>query len=368
MSCDIIIPVFNQKQYTQNSLVSIKKNTRPGCRIIIVDDKSNDPDSVKFLSDIEDKNIKIIRNGQNLGWVKSVNRGLAESSAEYVCVMNNDTLVTDGWLDEMIAVAEKEPDIGLVNPVWEKPDNISIEKFANGLRRHLGKYIETDWVRGFCFLIKREVINRIGGLDEAYSPGYYDDCDYSVRALRAGFRPVRAKASYVYHYQNATHKTALKKEGMDYLLVKHKELFYERWGRPLKIVFIFSGKTCDKKKIEDMLFSLARQQHHIYIWAINKYIPPIEHTNVKVNLIPAFLFSLFTFLNIINNLGRNINKRYDLIFTDDVKLINLFLFFGLTKKVKIFLEDFDNPVVNSRIKNYIEDVKNERKIDGSNIN
>ena len=337
-------------------------------RVIIVDDKSTDLESLKFLSDIADEKIKIVHNQENLGWVKSVNQGLKESTAEYVCVMNNDTLVTDGWLDEMITVAEKEPDIGLVNPEWEKPARISIEDYAKGLKKSNGEFIETDWARGFCFLVKREVINRIGGLDEAYSPGYYDDCDYSVRAIKAGFRPVRAKASYVYHYRNRTHESVLKEEGMDSLLAKHKKLFYERWGKSLRIAFIFSGKTCDKKKIEDIFFSLARQQHRIYIWGKNEDMPQIEHTNVKVNLIPAFLFGLFTFLNIINNLGRNINKRYDLIFTDDVKFINLFLFFGLTKKVKIFLDDFDNPVVNSRIKNYIEDVKNERKVDGSNIN
>lgn len=362
MPCDIIIPVFNQKKYTESCIVSIGKNTRQGYRIIIVDDKSSEPDAVKFLGGIKDENIKIIRNTENLGWVKSVNRGIKESSAEYVCIMNNDTLVTDGWLSEMIAVAEKAPDIGLVNPEWEKPDKAAIDDYAQSLTKYRGQFIETDWVRGFCFLVKRQAINKIGGLDEAYSPGYYDDCDYSVRALRAGFRPVLAKGAYVYHYRNGTHESVLKKEGMNSLLGKHKELFYKRWGRPLRLVFIFTKKIADGKAVEDMLFSLARQQHRLYIWVANKDIPQIEHTNVEVRILSKALFCIFAGVNVFNNLWRNKSKRYDVIFTDDRWLFNIFLIFGFAKKVKIALEDFNDSAIGGKITGCVGDIKNKANV------
>ncbi|MDP1853678.1 MAG: glycosyltransferase family 2 protein [Candidatus Omnitrophota bacterium] len=361
MPCDIIIPVFNQKQYTQSCLESIKRHTHTDYRIIIVDDNSSDAETVKFLDAVKNDNIKVIRNEQNLGWVKSVNRGLAESSAEYVCIMNNDTLVADGWFSEMIAVAEKEPDIGLVNPVWEKPDRISIEDYARGLKKYAGQFIETDWARGFCFLVKRKVIDKIGGLDEAYSPGYSDDWDFSVRAIRAGFRCIRSKAAYVYHYRNKTHKGAFEQSLWDNLIKKNNELFYQRWGKPLRIVFIFSGKTCDKKKIEDMLFSLARQQHHIYIWAINKYMPHIAHTNVEVSFIPRFLFYLFVLASLINNFYRNIDKRYNALFMGDSYFLNLFSVFGITRKTHIFLTDFNDATVCERIQKHIGEVKASKK-------
>lgn len=368
MSCDIIIPVFNQRQYTQDCLNSIKKNTLTDYRIIIVDDKSIDLDSLKFLSGINDTNIKIIHNQENLGWVKSVNRGIEESSAEYVCVMNNDTLVSSGWLSEMIAVAEKEPDIGLVNPEWEKPGRVSIEDYARSLKKYSGEFIETDWVRGFCFLVKKEVIDKIGGLDEAYSPGYYDDCDFSMRAIKAGFRCVRAKRAYVYHYRNKTHADVLRNGHMALLLEKHKQIFYERWGRPLRLVFIFTKKITDRKAVEDMLFSLARQQHHIYIWASTKDAPRIKHTNVRVNIFPKILFGLFVLVNIVNNIGRNISKKYNAIFANDAGISGLLLFFGLGKKAAISLMDFNSAGIGQDIIRQVESIKNEREIIRSNYN
>lgn len=356
MPCDIIIPVFNQKRYTQECIESIKKNTAVGYRIIIVDDESDEPEMLSYLDRLRADNIVIIRNKENLGWVKSVNCGIAASSAEYVCIMNNDTLATDGWLKEMTAVSEKAPDIGLVNPEWEKPERLSVEDYANRLKKFSGEFIETDWARGFCFLVKREVINRIGGLDEAYSPGYYDDCDYSVRALRAGFRPVRAKAAYVYHYRNATHDTTLNKEGMNSLLAKHKELFYEHWGKPLRIVFVFSGKIAEKDAIENILFSLARRQHRLYLWGTNNNMPRIEHTNTEVRVLPKALIGLFTAVDVLNNLCRNKSKRYNIIFTDDARLVNLFSIFRLNNKVKIFLLNFNNSAVSAEIANYVDSV------------
>ena len=116
MTCDIVIPVYNQLGYTQACLASIKKHTRYPHQIIIVDDASN-RETQEYLDDLDKKQeIIVIRNETNLGWLKSANRGLSQAKAEYICLMNNDTVVTEGWLEEMIDIAEKEKDIGLVNP------------------------------------------------------------------------------------------------------------------------------------------------------------------------------------------------------------------------------------------------------------
>lgn len=370
MSCDIIIPVFNQRKYTEGCIESIKKNTASDYRIIIIDDKSNDPEMLSYLGELKDDNIRIVRNEKNLGWVGSVNRGIKESNAEYVCVMNNDTIVADGWLDEMIRIAQREADIGLVNPEWEKPERVSIADYARSLKKYSGEFIETDWVRGFCFLVKREVVNRIGGLDEAYSPGYYDDCDYSVRALRAGFRPVLARASYVYHYRNRTHESVLKKEGMDSLLAKHKELFCQRWGRPLRIAFIFSGKIIDTDKniIKNLLLKLVRDQHHLYLWAQYNQNRLIQHTNFKLSLLPKFLIWLFALGNIINNLGRSMNKRYDIIYINDKRLAGLFSMLRLNKCVKIIFSHLSDSSEIEQVLSEVESIKNERKIISRNLN
>ena len=343
MTCDIIIPIFNQVKFTSECVESIIKNTKIFYRIIIIDDNSNDPAMADFLDSIAGPNIKIIRNPDNLGWVRSVNRGLGESSAQYVCIMNNDTIVTGGWLSQMIAVAEKQKDIGLVNPVWEKPGRTTISGYAKRLKEKFDRqYIETDWVRGFCFLVKRGVLDKIKGLDEDYGPGYYDDCDFSVRAIKAGFRCVRAKAAYVYHHRNITHRNAFKQKYLDDLLRRNRKIFYRRWGRPLRIVFVFSQPIKDKEKIQDLLFKLARGQHHLYIWAKDKEMPKVSHTNTKLVSLGALFFRPLIFLSVLNNITRNISKRYDIILTSDILLYNLFSKFGLTKRMKAVLVDFNS--------------------------
>jgi len=353
MICDIIIPIFNQVEYTGKCVESIRKSTNISYRIIIIDDNSDDSAMVDFLRSIGGSNIKVIHNPDNLRWVRSVNRGLGESSAEYVCIMNNDTIVSDGWLGQMVAVAEKQKDIGLVNPEWEKPVKVSIEDYAKSLKKFSGEFIETDFIRGFCFLIKRDVLDKLKGLDEDYSPGYYDDCDFSLRAIRNGFRCVRAKAAYVYHHTNISYSNIQRNK----LMKKNKELFYRRWGRPLRILFAFNGKVNGPMRIEEIIYSLLRNQHHLYIWATNKKTPKVIHTNAKLVFSGVLFFRPRIFLCVLNNTMRNINKRYDIVLTGDTLLYNLFLKSGLSKKIKTVLVDFNSYSLAVTIGNHINNIK-----------
>ena len=364
MTCDIIIPIFNQVKFTRECVESIRKSTSISYRIIIIDDNSNDPAMVNFLGSIGDSNTKVIHNLNNLGWVKSVNRGLDESSAEYICVMNNDTIVTDGWLAQMIAVAKKQKDIGLVNPEWEKPQRVSIQDYAKSLKKLSGEFIETDFIRGFCFLIKRDVLDKIGGLDEDYSPGYYDDCDFSLCAIKAGFRCVRAKAAYVYHHRNISYSNAERNK----LMEKNKGLFYKRWGRPLRILFVFNKKVDDPNHIEELIYSLLRNQHHLYIWLKDKEMLEVSHTNAELLYPGVLFFRPLIFLAALNNAMRNINKRYDVIFTNDDLLIRMLSFFKIDKKISTNLVDFDNCSIAVKIGAEVENKRDERKVNGGNNN
>src|SRR3990167_9235110 len=116
MICDIIIPVWNQLEFTKNCIDSISKNTRD-FRLIIIDNAS-DSQTRDFLGALKDRGdpILLVRNEQNLGFVKAANQGMRLSDAPYICLLNNDTLVTAGWLEEMVSILEKNPNIGLLNP------------------------------------------------------------------------------------------------------------------------------------------------------------------------------------------------------------------------------------------------------------
>ena len=171
-SCDIVIPVFNKPDITAVCLDSIIKHTHSPHRMILIDNGS-DENTKKLLADFKasHNNVLLIRSEDNLGWVRAVNRGIELSKAPYVCIMNNDTVVeTDDWLTKLIGIAETEPGIGLVNPEFGD------EKKAISPARHSARpFVEIDFCRGYCIVIRRAVIDKIGGLDEAYGLGYYDD-------------------------------------------------------------------------------------------------------------------------------------------------------------------------------------------------
>jgi GT2 family glycosyltransferase len=241
MSCDIIIPVYNQLNYTKACLDSIKEHTDCQHRIIVVDDAS-DQDTAGYLDRLSSSGeIVLLRNENNLGWLKSVNKGIEYSKAEYVCVMNNDTLVYPGWLSEMVKIAEKNAQIGIVNPLWELPKTFFGTRnayFRAIVSKQKSKFVETDWARGFCFLTKRAVIEKIGGLNEVFSPRYFEDWDYSIRAINAGFICVRALGAFVWHHKNITYENVFGKSGMNKEFEEKRKIFCARWGEPLRILLI----------------------------------------------------------------------------------------------------------------------------------
>src|SRR3989338_1707235 len=108
MMCDIVIPVWNQPTFTKECIESIVKNTDVDYRLIIIDNASGEETKSYLESLKEQRGLKLllIRNENNLGFLKAANQGMRLSDAQYICLINNDTLVTDGWLSEMIEVAQ----------------------------------------------------------------------------------------------------------------------------------------------------------------------------------------------------------------------------------------------------------------------
>lgn len=308
-ACDIIIPVWNKLQLTRDCLDSIYPNTPERFNLIIIDNASNS-ETKSFLRNFKSShdNVFLIENEENLGWVKAVNQGLRLSLSPFICLMNNDTLVrTNGWLSEMIRIAGTENDIGLVNPCFE----IKKCKAAKGC------YTEMDFCRGHCLLIKRAVIDRIGMFDEAFGIGYNDDDDFSIRAIRAGFRCVMANNVVVEHIRESTFLTIFSQKRISEFQKKNKQLLAKKWGRRLRLVFIISH-VADVDKISALLFTLARRQHKINVWNLSKPLG-LEHTSIMERLFPSFCPPFIFSLMLYFNRHKKKPKRYDLIFSDDKK-------------------------------------------------
>ena len=294
MRCDIIIPVWNERELTDRCIESIEKNTTLGYRIILVDNASN-TETASYLKDLSEKNkdtVTLMRNEENLGFPKAVNQGIAISNAPYLCILNNDTEVYKGWLEEMINVAELNSDIGMVNPA---SNNLGYQKPQEGLS---GKWIEMSSCIGFCMLIKREVVQKIGKLDEIYSPGNFEDTDFSRRAIKAGYKCVMAKGAYVYHVQNTGFK---KRKDWDEKFKKNQDVFNKRWGKIKRVAFIIKDiKEADLKITEQSVKDFLKTGDRVYIFLKkgSARLALEEHGSLRIVEMAGLMFGLKVLWNV----------------------------------------------------------------------
>src|SRR3989338_9791241 len=115
--CDIIIPVWNELESTKECINSLLKFTKYPYRLIVIDNGSREPTRT-YLDGIKNifSDFLLIRNDINLGFVKAVNLGVAASNNPYICLLNNDAVVTEGWLNSLVDTVEGGPkNIGIAN-------------------------------------------------------------------------------------------------------------------------------------------------------------------------------------------------------------------------------------------------------------
>lgn len=326
--CDIILPVCDQFQFTKNCIESIIAKTRTPYRIIVINNGKNE-ETKSYLAEAKKKlgdKIVIVQNQTNIGWVKALNQGIAMSSSPYLVFQNDDTVVTENWLGKMIKILEENENIGIVNPSWElRPNYMSIDDYGKLVeKKNRGKFIETDWARGFSVVVKRKVIERIGNIDEVYGLAYFDDWDFSVRAINAGFLVVLALDTYVYHHRNVTFFEVLKGPKWNELFEKNRIIYYAKWGKPLRVLIVLDKDSCkdnvELNGIVDTVFYLARKQHHVYVWSPFNVGQRFRHTNVIFNCYNKLLLRPAVLLEIYLNSKKKDAKRYNAVFSFDRKI------------------------------------------------
>jgi len=342
--CDIIIPVWNQMKLTKECVESINRHTIFSYRIIFIDNASNKPAKqyLESLSKRDNSKFVILKNEKNVGFIKAVNRGMRFSDAGYVCIMNNDTVATPHWLSEMCDILERCPDIGIVNPssntFGQFPGDLGIDNFADSLKSFKGKFQELYTCRAFSMVIIRDVIKKIGFLDEGYEIGYFDDNDYSKRAQKAGYKTVRAKASYVYHKESRSFSKL--KEKNDIFRANEKK-FESKWGRRLRIGYIIPSINSEEEafEISSNVNKIAQMQHEIWIFSARCNVEKctfIDHDNIRF----FYITKLFlTFIALIKILKRRKKKKVILILTNSKFTKDIFSILEVFTGAKIFPDD-----------------------------
>ena len=234
----IVIPAWDGLPHTIACLESIGCHTPEKHEVIVVNNGSTDG-TREWLEARPD--IKAIHNETNLGFPVACNQGMKAARGDQIVLLNNDTIVTPGWLRRMIEAMNTAPDIGLVGPRSNSvsgPQQIAQVGY-NALteldgwawewgKRRRGEVMPVSRLVGFCLLIRQEVIEQVGVFDERFGLGNFEDDDLAKRAQAAGWKLLIANDSFIHHWGGQTFAA----HGVDFagLMAANQQIFNEKWA------------------------------------------------------------------------------------------------------------------------------------------
>ena len=239
----VVIVTYNNVQLTQGCIDSLLRNSAyPNLELIIIDNASRDDtrNYLRYLARTE-PDVSIVLNERNLGFAAANNQGLRLARGRYLVLLNNDTLVPKGWLAPLLRHLE-DPQVGLVGPTTNAVGNeakVSIdyshlddlEDFADRrARQYRGRSFDIPMLAMYCVALRREVLEQVGWLDEAFGIGMFEDDDYSRRVQAAGLRTVCAEDGFIHHYGQASFKALIASGEYQRLWEKNQAYFESKWG------------------------------------------------------------------------------------------------------------------------------------------
>ena len=291
LNVDIIIPVWNRPVETRNALVSLIAFS-PGARLVLVDNGS-DRETERLLEEFAEglgDQALLLKTSRNQGFVKAVNRGLARGEAEFLVLVRNTSIVSDGWLEPMLEVARSRPDAGLIVPRLEPADT----QRKPPQRPRLPVVTEVAQGSFATLLVRKELFERQGGFDETMDGGLWCLKDYSRRALRSGYVTIAAEGGVVSYSDEVPLGSLSRREETEH---RSAALYRERWGSEEFFGVFFPAETEGEFARARLLVLLrgARMGHSFTVVAHHRLYRMLEgdgftnlHRNIRVVSLPRF--------------------------------------------------------------------------------
>lgn len=292
----IIIPAYNHLDLTVQCLNSIVRNSNmKSLEIILINDGSTDG-TKEWSKSLERKfNLSVIDHQQRIGFTKSCLEGMKLAGGDYIILLNNDTLVTPNWLlhlENSLFEARrryKNPNFHLVGPMSNNVPGLQQVKIdiptdktddfgKNYYNLNKNKIKPVLFLSGFCLMFSRKLYSRVGGFDERFSPGGYEDRDFCLRARLEGFLACISQDTFIYHHG---HKTIDEFPELDRGLANRWK-YFEKWqdNKAKKLVAMYYVE--DTKYLRKSLESINEAVDEIVILDSSHQARPITDNFPKV--------------------------------------------------------------------------------------
>lgn len=244
MSASLLLPVHGAEEYVRACLESVHAARNATPFEVVAVDNGSPPALSAWLADEARRRpaLRHLRFDEPLGFARAVNEAARRARSSRLVLLNSDTLVTDGWLDALASALDADPGLGVVSPLTNRcgssaqvdPEARALApheapRHARRIRRRPGPRPEPQRLAFFCAMVRRSLWEWLGGLDEAYATGNFEDDDFCLRARLAGFRLAVVPGAFVYHHERRSFEAG----GLDHaeLLARNQVLFCGRASR-----------------------------------------------------------------------------------------------------------------------------------------
>ncbi len=318
----IIIPTYGQLDFTYNCIRSIYEDkTFSDFEIIVTDDHSPEDMSV-LLTQFE--NLVLIRQPQNMGFLKNCNAATKKARGKYIIFLNNDTRITGNWLQELLNVFKRFPKAGIVGSmllypdgklqeaggvIWQNGSAINYGHRDNASKPEYNYVKQVDYVSGASLMIRKELWDDIGGFDERYAPAYCEDSDLCFAVRDKGYEVWYQPFSRVIHYEGVSHGTDLKSGVKQYQVVNTKK-FYDKWQHVLqhkapniKSIFTERERSAGKKHILILDHNVPTVDKDAGSRTINNFVDCLLDLGYNVKFLVPNMYPEYSYTKLLQEKG-----------------------------------------------------------------